>query len=102
MPRLALASRFSGSHSVYFDEEALLTVEWYDHGPHAPYESANMLIFDIEQQGALADALEIPAGERSIEHLMSTIQQRFPSYFEVSGFCQKLGLQYTKKVNFWP
>lgn len=102
MTRLRLTSDFSGSHAVYFDDEGNLTVEWYDFGPHAPYESANMLISDTDQQSALADALEIPAGDRSNADIMATIRERFQSYFEVQGYCKELGLQYTKKVNFWP
>jgi len=102
MPRLWLASNFSGSHSVYFNDEGNLTVEWYDFGPHAPYESANMLIFDSEQQNALADALEIPATDRSAEDILSAVQQRFPSYFEVKSFCEKCRLEYTKNFSFWP
>ena len=102
MPRLPLASDFGGSGSVYFDDEGNLIAEWYDFGPHAPYESANMLVFDTEQQRALADALEIPATDQSADDILSALRQRFPSYFEVRSFCEKLGLRYTKNVNFWP
>lgn len=34
-----------GSHVAYAQASDLV-VEWYDFGDHAPYESANLLIFD--------------------------------------------------------
>jgi hypothetical protein len=102
MTRLRLTSRFSGSHFAYFDDEGRLTVEWYDFGPHAPYESANMLIFELGQQSLLADALGLPSTERSKMQLLAALHDRFPSYFDVKEFCEKEGLQFTNKVDFWP
>ncbi|MBV8684382.1 MAG: hypothetical protein JO111_16015 [Caulobacteraceae bacterium] len=91
----------SGSHSAYF-EDGTLVVEWYDHGPHAPYESANMLKFDREQQAALADALGFACDERTGAGLLRAIQRRFASYFEVSEFVERAGLTYAKAVDFLP
>jgi len=103
MPRLPLGPQAgAGSHVVYLGDDGLLIVEWYDHGPHAPYESANMLIFDTEQQRSLADALKLSAAGRSDADLLAAVQARFQSYFQVQDFCKKNGLKFTKKVDFWP
>jgi hypothetical protein len=105
MPRERLgpvSGNICGSHSVYFDEDGRLTVEWYDHGPEVPYESANMLVFDTEQQRLLADALKIPTADRSNTHLLAALQNRFQSYFQVQDFCKERALGFTKIVDFWP
>jgi hypothetical protein len=43
-----------GSHSAYARADGQLVVEWYDFGDDAPYESANLLVFDGQGQAQLA------------------------------------------------
>ena len=105
MPRQTLgqvSDNSCGSHSVYFDENGCLTVEWYDHGPNVPYESANMLVFDPEQQRQLADALEILVADRSNTHMLAALRERFQDYFQVQDFCKEKGIGFAKKVDLWP
>ena len=77
-------------------------MEWYDHGPHASYESANMLVFKLDQQRLLADALEMPAADRSRPRLLAALQRRFQNYFQVKPFCEEKELTFTTTVDFMP
>lgn len=97
--RYELASKFSGSHVVYA-EQSRLVVEWYDHGDHAPYESANLLIFEREAQLALLAALDL--APMSPNDLAVEITRRFESYFEVRTFADERGVTYERKVDFQP
>lgn len=47
-----------GSHCAYARGPELV-VEWYDFGPHAPYESANLPVFDGPAQRRLAEAVGV-------------------------------------------
>jgi hypothetical protein len=46
--------------------------------------------------------LGLPSTERSKMQLLAALHDRFPSYFDVKEFCEKEGLQFTNKVDFWP
>jgi hypothetical protein len=90
----------SGSHWVY-REAGVLTVEWYDHGDAAPYESSNTITFDAEQEQALLAALELriqPGGDEA----MLALQARFSNYFSVQRFAERHSVGHTEGVNFWP
>ena len=89
-----------GSHVVYAQGEELV-VEWYDHGAHAPYESANLLIFDRAAANTLAHAIDVdPAC--SLGSIAAAVTNRFESYFEVKAFAIERGIPFEKKVDFQP
>jgi hypothetical protein len=56
--RYAMPAR-PGSHEAYA-RSGDVVVDWYDFGDHAPYESANLLIFDPFAQHRLLTALAAP------------------------------------------
>jgi hypothetical protein len=89
-----------GAHSVYARGSDLV-VEWYDFGDHAPYESANMVIFDRPAQARLAQALEITPLP-SPDDLSETISHRFDSYFDVKQFAEETGIPFAAEVDFQP
>jgi hypothetical protein len=94
--------RFSatpGAHSAYFDEQRRLVIEWHDFGDHAPYESANMLIFEESSVTNLAEVLGCSA-EGS--QLLDTMKARFASYFEVQEFANEHRIAFEKGVDFNP
>lgn len=88
-----------GSHVAYKRSHDLV-IEWYDFGDHAPYESANLLIFDQPGQQALGNALQIDIG--STDALAQAIARRFASYFEVERFAEKHAIPFTRETDFQP
>lgn len=89
-----------GAHSVYARRSDLV-VEWYDFGEDAPYETANLLIFDRPAQQALAGALGV-APLPCPHDLALEVSNRFASYFEVMAFAENQGVPFTKEVDFTP
>jgi hypothetical protein len=90
----------SGSHVAYARKSDLV-VEWYDFGEDAPYESANLLIFDrpVQQQLALA----IGVAECPSRHdLAYEVARKFKSYFAVKSFATKRGIAFEAEVDFQP
>lgn len=89
-----------GSHVSYARGRDLV-VEWYDFGNHAPYESANMLVFDQDAQDMLAKAigadLSLP-----VDMLATRVAARFASYFEVQQFAVERHIPFRKEVDFQP
>ena len=98
-PEVSAASH--PGHSFYFDSD-LLIVEWYDHGPDVPYESANMLAFNLGQQALLAEYLEIDAANRSGQSFLAAVQRHLQTYFEVKAFCEEKGISFSRSVDFMP
>lgn len=89
-----------GSHVAYAKCPDLI-VEWYDFGDHAPYESANLLIFDRSVLPELAKALG--ADERRTAHELACVTaRRFESYFDVERFAEDHAIGFTKDVDFSP
>jgi hypothetical protein len=97
-----MASGKGQSHSVYFDSDGRLIVEWYEHAEDAPYEHATMLIFSLAEQEALARALGLLRESQAGSALLAPIQARFDSYFAVQRFADHNKLAYREDVNFWP
>jgi hypothetical protein len=94
------AKRWTGSHVTYTRGPDLV-VEWYDFGEHAPYESANLLVFGISAQAELAKA--IGAEEHcTAEDLAIKVATHFPSYFEVQRFADERSIAFEKETDFWP
>jgi hypothetical protein len=89
-----------GAHVAYAEGSDLI-VEWYDFGDHAPYESANLLIFRRLAQEALAAALDAPR-PAAPDALAARIAARFASYFDVKAFAEARGIRFTSKVDFRP
>lgn len=89
-----------GAHNVYARGPDLV-VEWYDFGPHAPYESANLVIFDRPAQQALIRLLEAPAGLTPHE-FAEYLAERFTSYFEVKAFAAANGVPFASETDFYP
>jgi len=89
-----------GSHVAYCQGSDLV-VEWYDFGAHAPYESANLLIFDRPAQRLLAEAIEVDV-KLSPHMLSNKVAARFNSYFDVKAFATERGIPFETKVDFWP
>lgn len=88
-----------GSHVAYAVGSDLV-VEWHDHGDHAPYDSANLLIFGRPEQGALAQVLGCPLG--TPHELAHEVARRCDSYFVVRKLADANGIAYQHKVDFQP
>jgi hypothetical protein len=90
----------SGSHAAYARGSDLV-VEWHDFGPHAPYESANLLIFDRPAQWRLAEAIGF---NRSLKphDLAYRVALKFDSYFEVKAFAEQHAIPFAAEVDFQP
>ncbi len=97
MSRVTLREK---GHSAYI-RDGVLTVEWYDFGDDAPYESANMIVFDAGSRAALARSLGL-AEDAADPALLECIRQRFPSWFEVKSFALREGVAFTSEVDFMP
>lgn len=89
-----------GSHVTYV-RAADLVVEWYDFGEHAPYESANLLIFGPAAQQAFALALGLQ-GVTGKEDLAETIADRFSGYFDVERFAELHAIAFERETDFEP
>jgi hypothetical protein len=95
--RVGLDGTGPGSaHNIYRDAEGRLVVEWYDFGADAPYESANLIMFDGHAERVLAEALGNP------EDLLAAIAARFTSWFEVKAFAVSRDIPFTSTVDFAP
>ena len=96
--------RFSarpGSHTAYMREPGELVVEWYDFGDHAPYESANLIIFDPSAQTELRRALGLSPHGNS-DDLLAQLPSRFASYFEVKKFAAGHAIAFRAETDFQP
>jgi len=89
-----------GAHSVYARGPHLV-VEWHDFGDHAPYESANLLIFDRPAQKALMALLDRPSNWTPHD-FASRLAARFESYFEVKSFAEANGIAFASETDFYP
>ena len=89
-----------GSHVAYARGSDLV-VEWYDFGEHAPYESANLLIFNRPAQQQLARAIGL-AECPSPHDLAYEVAHVFKSYFAVKTFATKRGIAFGTEVDFQP
>jgi hypothetical protein len=87
-------------HSAYLREGALV-IEWYDFGDDAPYESANMIVFDAAARAALARSLGL-AGDAEDSTLLTCIERSFPSWFEAKSFAQREAIAFKSEVDFMP
>ena len=100
----ATLSNGRGSHFAYYDDDGTLVVEWYDFGAHAPYESANMLRFAIAEQHQLAQTLDTPQTRPETRPdqaaLLSLLQARFKTYFEVKAYALAHEIPFTDSVDF--
>jgi hypothetical protein len=89
-----------GSHVAYARGSDLV-VEWYDFGDHAPYESANLLIFCRSAQRLLAAAIDVDVALSP--HLLSNeVASRFQSYFEVKEFATERGIPFEPRPTSCP
>jgi hypothetical protein len=103
MTRLSLGGSGRGqSHSVYFDDESRLVVEWHEHSENAPYEHATMILFGEVEQQVLAKAMNLPETCRAGGALLAAIQKTFDSYFEVKAFAEEHRVPNGRHVDFWP
>jgi len=89
-----------GSHVAYARESDLV-VEWYDFGKNAPYESANLLIFDRPAQQQLALAIGVESS-LSPHDLAYEVSHAFRSYFAVKDFATKRRIPVETQVDFQP
>ena len=87
--------------SIAIDDQGSLVVEWYDFGDDAPYESANMLIFDQVAQCTLAIALG-HTGTLDARSLATLLSNRFATYFEIKEFVTSHNLPCERGVDFMP
>ncbi|HEY1605642.1 MAG TPA: hypothetical protein VGF77_08575 [Allosphingosinicella sp.] len=97
MDRVTLREK---GHSAYIRKDGLV-VEWYDFGEDAPYESANMIVFDAGARAALARSLGL-AEDVADEPLLRCIERLFPSWFEAKAFAQREGIAFRSEVDFMP
>jgi|GEM_PF-5622027 len=89
-----------GSHSAYARGPELV-VEWYDFGPHAPYESANLLIFDRASQQRLAEAIGVDPA-LTPHDLAYQVALKFDSYFDVKDVAADRAIPFTTDTDFQP
>ncbi len=89
-------------HSAYFNQDGSLTIEWYDFGEDAPYESANMLTFDGRQWRALSDAIGNSPAPPDPATVLAALQARFATYWEVLEFANTCKIGFVKSVDFQP
>jgi hypothetical protein len=87
----------TGTHWAWFDEQGRLVVEWYDHGPDAPYESANRLRFDPEAAVALL-GIEATAQDEAL----AALQRTYASWWEVKQSAVERAIHFTSEVDFLP
>ena len=92
----------SRGHSAYFGQDGSLTIEWYDFGEDAPYESANMLSFNLEQQRGLAEAIGHAPGSGDRAAFLVAIQARFSTYWQVRELAETCEIGFRKSVDFQP
>lgn len=88
-----------GSHVTYSRGEDLV-VEWYDFGPHAPYESANLLVFDRPAQLRLATAAG--ADVCAPHELARQLALKFDSYFDVKRLAEEHAIPFAIETDFQP
>lgn len=89
-----------GAHRAYARGPDLV-VEWYDFGPHAPFESVNLLIFDRQAQHQLGRLIEAPH-DLTPHELAWRLPYRFASYFEVKAFAQANRVPFKWETSFDP
>jgi hypothetical protein len=89
-----------GAHNAYARGPELV-VEWYDFGPHAPYESANLLVFDRAAQQRLAEATGV---DRTLtpHDLAYQVALKFDSYFDVRDVAEDHAIPFTTETDFQP
>ncbi len=87
----------AGTHWAWVDEHGRLVVEWYDHGPDAPYESANRLRFDPDAAAALL-GIEAPAQDDAL----AALQRAYASWWEVKRAAVERAIPFTPEVDFLP
>lgn len=90
----------SGGHFAYARGQDLV-VEWYDHGEDAPYESANLLVFDRAAQRQLAHVLGEDE-DADADRLAGVVAERFESYWNVKTFADQTGCPYRRETDFMP
>jgi len=89
-----------GSHVAYARGSDLV-VEWYDFGEDAPYESANLLVFDRPAQKVLLATMQLEE-DRSPDALASSVANAFSSYFEVRHFAEAHRIEFSTETDFNP
>ncbi len=87
----------AGTHWAWLDAQGWLVVEWYDHGPEIPYESANVLRFAPEAAAAL-----LPLEAPSDAAMLDLLRQRFATWWEVRSTALERGIPFTAEVDFLP
>lgn len=86
----------AGTHWAWLDGDGRLLVEWYDHGPDALYESANLLRFEPADAAALLGP-DAPAGST-----LAALQRLYPSWWAVRQAAVERGIAFTTEVDFLP
>ncbi len=94
---LARSGAGAGTHWAWVDEQGQLVVEWYDHGPDVPYESANQLRFAPDAVRALLE-LDAPSDEETL----AALRQRFETWWEVRKAALEREVPFTSEVDFLP
>jgi hypothetical protein len=89
-----------GAHAAYA-RRGELVVEWYDFGEDAPYESANLIVFDAAAQRELAGRLGADPAIGADE-LAALVASRFGSYFEARQFAADHAIAFRAEVDFTP
>lgn len=87
----------AGTHWAWFDEQGRLVVEWYDHGPDAPYESASLLRFAPDAAAALL-GLAAPTRDQTL----AALQRAYASWWEVRQAAVERAIPFTAEVDFHP
>ena len=87
----------AGTHWAWFVAGGQLAVEWYDHGPDALYESANLLRFEPEAAAVLLGLVS-----PSQDDALAALQRQFASWWEVKQAATERGIAFSSEVDFLP
>ena len=90
-------ARSSGWHSVYRRADGALVVEWLEYQDPAPYDHATKLGFKAEQEAKLGEALGLNGTA-----MISTLAERFTTYWAVRAFTDANAVGYQAEVDFMP
>ena len=89
--------RSFGWHSAYRRADGALAVEWLEYQDPAPYDHATKIVFNEDQETRLGEALGTDR-----QGVISTLAERFTTYWAVRAFADAHAVDYQAEVDFLP